>query len=165
MRSLSLSIVLVAMTPGMLHPNPINIGMKDFPCSPSLYITLSTTKAALAKYPLSSSSESPKKRKNMGGRKTSTPPNPPKTASDMKAATSSLVMASLAFSPSQLKNMSIMSENGAETSNVKRKRAHQRARKIGIPTYLFRKTLSKRSDSVRGLAPFKTLGRISLMKS
>ena len=42
------SIVRVAMIAGILHPNPIIIGINDFPWSPILCIMLSIMNAALA---------------------------------------------------------------------------------------------------------------------
>lgn len=48
LRSLSLSIVLEAITPGTPQPEPINIGMKDFPERPNLRKILSIMKATLA---------------------------------------------------------------------------------------------------------------------
>ena len=50
-RSLSFSIVLDAITPGIPQPVPISIGMNDFPDSPNLRKTLSSTKAIRAIYP------------------------------------------------------------------------------------------------------------------
>ena len=47
-RSLRFSIVRVAMMAGTLHPNPIIIGIKDFPCSPIRCISLSIMKYTLA---------------------------------------------------------------------------------------------------------------------
>ena len=52
-----LSMVRVAITAGTLHPKPMISGMKDFPWSPILCISLSMMNAALAMYPLSSMKE------------------------------------------------------------------------------------------------------------
>ena len=107
----------------------------------------------------------PKNRKKSGGMKTSTPPNPPKIPSATKLAIHSSEIAELDICPSQLKIKSIRSERGAETSYVKRKRAHQNVRKIGMPRYLFRKTLSSKSERVRGFSPLKTFCSILFMNS
>ena len=48
LRSLSLRMVLEAMTPGMAHPVPITIGMTDFPESPTLLKMGSSTTVARA---------------------------------------------------------------------------------------------------------------------
>ena len=47
-RLFGLSMVRVAMTAGTLHPKPMTIGMKDFPCSPMRCMRLSMMKAARA---------------------------------------------------------------------------------------------------------------------
>ena len=48
MRLLRLSMVRVAIIAGTLQPNPITMGMNDFPCSPILCINLSMMNAARA---------------------------------------------------------------------------------------------------------------------
>ena len=48
LRSLSLSIVRVAITAGTEQPKPSSIGMKLFPCSPNLCMKPSMMKAARA---------------------------------------------------------------------------------------------------------------------
>ena len=53
-RSLSFSIVRVAMIPGTPHPEPIRNGMKLFPERPNLRKILSMINATLAMYPQSS---------------------------------------------------------------------------------------------------------------
>ena len=92
--------------------------INDFPWRPSLCITLSITKAALARYPLSSSNERAKNIANIGGTNTRTDPTPENTASEIKDANISFDMLLFASSPSQPKNISIISENGAENENV-----------------------------------------------
>ena len=52
-----LSMERVAIIAGTLQPKPITIGIKDFPWSPILCISLSTMNAALDIYPESSISE------------------------------------------------------------------------------------------------------------
>ena len=52
--SLSLSIVLDAITPGIPQPVPTRRGMKDFPESPKYLNTRSMTNATRAMYPISS---------------------------------------------------------------------------------------------------------------
>src|SRR5260370_31124643 len=47
-RSLGLSIVRVAMMPGIAQANELSIGIKLLPCSPTLLINLSIRKAARA---------------------------------------------------------------------------------------------------------------------
>ena len=49
-----LSIILVPIIAGTLHPKPIIRGIKDFPCSPILCMSLSIMNATRAMYPLSS---------------------------------------------------------------------------------------------------------------
>ena len=51
LRSRSFSIVREAITPGTPHPEPINIGMKDFPERPNLRKILSMMNATRAMYP------------------------------------------------------------------------------------------------------------------
>ena len=63
------SIVLAAIIAGTLHPNPTNMGITDFPCSPSLTIALSKINAARLRYPLSSKNERNKKSKKIFGTK------------------------------------------------------------------------------------------------
>ena len=53
-RSLRLSIVLVAMIPGTAHANEDINGKNDFPLNPTVVMILSMTKAARAIYPQSS---------------------------------------------------------------------------------------------------------------
>ncbi len=150
----------MAITPGMLQPNPISNGINDFPCKPILNIALSTTNAARARYPLSSRMDSPRKRKNIGGKNTKTPPSPLRTPPAIKVATCSFEIEVLTISPNVLKNISIKVENGAETSNVKRNKAHQKARNIGMPNALSRKALSSKSVKVRDLTPLTALAII-----
>ena len=57
MRLLRLSMVRVAIIAGTLHPNPMSMGMNDFPCSPILCMSLSIMNAARAIYPESSINE------------------------------------------------------------------------------------------------------------
>ena len=83
-RSFSFSKVLVAIIPGTQHPKPSIMGMNDFPCKPtSLCIILSMTKAALARYPLSSSTLSIRNNRKIMGKNTATPPTPPMIPSTM----------------------------------------------------------------------------------
>ena len=78
--SLSLDSVLVAITPVTSQPNPRIIGMNAFPDNPIiLYIALSITNAALAKYPTSSIKLSRKNSMNMIGMNVSIEPTPPIT--------------------------------------------------------------------------------------
>ena len=54
---LRLSMVLVAIIAGTLHPKPMIRGINDFPCSPIWCISLSMMNAARAIYPESSIKE------------------------------------------------------------------------------------------------------------
>ena len=74
---LGLSIVLVAITAGTLQPNPMIIGMNDFPCRPILCMRRSMMKAARAIYPESSRRDMNRYRRRILGKKTSTLPTPP----------------------------------------------------------------------------------------
>ena len=73
--------VLLAITPGTVHPNPTSIGTMLLPDSPILRRSLSITNATLAIYPLSSSSDRKKNKVTMIGRKLSTLPTPLKIPS------------------------------------------------------------------------------------
>ena len=53
-RSFSFSIVRLAIIAGTLHPDPINIGMNDFPDNPNFLKRRSIIKATRAIYPQSS---------------------------------------------------------------------------------------------------------------
>jgi hypothetical protein len=53
--SLSVSMILQPKQAGTLQPYPSRRGMKAFPCTPTLCISPSIRKAALARYPVSSS--------------------------------------------------------------------------------------------------------------
>ena len=77
LRSLADGSVLDAITPGTVHPKPINIGTILLPESPIFLRSLSITKAILAIYPLSSKSDKKKNRTTMIGIKLSTLPTPP----------------------------------------------------------------------------------------
>ena len=80
-RSFSLSSVRAAMMAGTLQPNPISMGIKDFPCRPIRCMILSIKKAALDIYPVSSKREMQKKRIRMLGKNTMTLPTPAITPS------------------------------------------------------------------------------------
>ena len=80
-RSLGVSMVRAAMIPGMAQANELSIGMKLFPCSPTLLMRRSIRKAARAMYPVSSSRPMKKKRRQICGRKTTTAPTPAMTPS------------------------------------------------------------------------------------
>ena len=80
-RSLSDGSVLLAITPGTVHPNPISMGTILLPESPILRRSLSMTNATLAIYPLSSRRERKKNRVTMMGRKLRTLPTPLKIPS------------------------------------------------------------------------------------
>ena len=74
--SRGLPMVLVAMIPGIAHANDPRRGMNDFPCSPTLLITLPMMNAARAMYPVSSRRPRKKKRKSIWGRKVTTAATP-----------------------------------------------------------------------------------------
>ena len=73
--------VLLAITPGTVHPKPISIGTILRPESPIFLNSLSITKATLAMYPLSSRRDRKKNRVTITGRKLSTLPTPLKMPS------------------------------------------------------------------------------------
>ena len=78
--SLSFANVLVAITPVTLQPIPNINGINALPDNPmNLYINLSITNAALAKYPQSSIKLSKKNNMNMIGTNVNTEPTPPIT--------------------------------------------------------------------------------------
>ena len=76
LRSLSLGSVLVDITAGTVHPNPIKSGTMLRPESPILRSSLSIKNATLAIYPLSSISDRKKNNVTMIGRNDSTEPTP-----------------------------------------------------------------------------------------
>ena len=75
--SLSFSIVLDAIIPGIPHPDEIKSGIKLFPESPNLRKIRSMTKATLTIYPQSSRIESNTNKIAICGRNPSTAPSPP----------------------------------------------------------------------------------------
>ncbi len=75
-RSRSFSIVLEAMTPGTPQPEPISIGMKDFPERPNLRKIRSRMKAIRAMYPQPSRKARKKNRTSICGRNPRTAPIP-----------------------------------------------------------------------------------------
>ena len=84
------STVLAAMIAGTLHPKPSNNGMNDLPCNPIFIMILSMTKAARAKYPVSSKIEIAMYMNNIGGRNVRMNPTPPIKPSDIREATQSI---------------------------------------------------------------------------
>ena len=81
LRSRSLVKVLVAITAGTVHPNPISIGTILRPDNPIFRSTLSITNATLAMYPLSSINDKKKNKVTMIGKKLNTLPTPVKIPS------------------------------------------------------------------------------------
>ena len=81
LRSRSEGNVLLAITPGTVHPKPTSIGTILLPESPIFLSSLSITKATLAIYPLSSSIDKKKNSVTMIGRKLRTLPTPVKIPS------------------------------------------------------------------------------------
>lgn len=75
-RSLEEGNVLVDITAGTVHPNPINIGTIDFPDRPIFLNGLSITDATLAIYPESSKNDKKKNSVTTIGRNDSTDPIP-----------------------------------------------------------------------------------------
>ena len=75
-RSRSFSIVREAITPGTPHPEPISIGMKDFPERPNLRKIRSMINAILAMYPHPSRNARKMKRISICGTNPSTAPTP-----------------------------------------------------------------------------------------
>ena len=77
LRSLSFSIVLVAMIAGTPQPVPINIGINDLPDKLNFLKILSMTKATLAIYPHPSRNANKKNNTNICGTNPNTAPTPP----------------------------------------------------------------------------------------
>ena len=75
--SLSCSIVLEAIIPGIPHPEEIRRGMKLFPDNPKCRNTRSITKAMRTIYPQSSRNDKRRNNTAICGTKPSTAPNPP----------------------------------------------------------------------------------------
>jgi len=75
--SLSCSIVLDAMIPGIPHPEEINNGMKDLPDNPKCLNTRSITNAIRTIYPQSSRIDKHKNNTAICGTNPRTAPKPP----------------------------------------------------------------------------------------
>ena len=73
--------VRLDITAGTLHPKPISIGTILLPDKPIFLRSLSITKATLAIYPVSSSSDRNKNSVTIIGKKLNTLPTPSKTPS------------------------------------------------------------------------------------
>jgi hypothetical protein len=69
------------MIDGTVHPNPIVIGMIDFPVNPTKFINLSIINATLFRYPVCSKTDNKKKNKNNTGIKVITKISEPKIPS------------------------------------------------------------------------------------
>ena len=89
LRSLSDGSVRLAITPGTEHPKPTSIGTILLPERPIFLSGLSMTKAILAIYPVSSSSDRKKKRIIIIGRNDTTLPTPLKIPSMISECTTS----------------------------------------------------------------------------
>ena len=74
--SLSFSMVRDAIIPGIPHPEPINIGINDFPDKPNFLKILSMIKATLAIYPQLSRNARNKNNTNICGTNPNTAPTP-----------------------------------------------------------------------------------------
>ena len=141
-RLLWLSIVLVAITAGTLHPNPMINGINDFPWSPILCISLSIMKAARAIYPLSSMNEMKAYRIRICGKKTITAPTPPITPSTSIAFSGPSGIVWLIHSPNAPTPTSIQSIGYCPMEKVTWNITYSKKKKSGKPKYLFVNSLS-----------------------
>ncbi len=123
-------------------------------------------KAALARYPLSSSKASKKNRMKILGTKSMTDPTPaiiPSPSRDESHGESIFTATILAREP---KNMSMSSIKGVAKVKVSSNIPHIRARNMGIPRYLLVSTLSIISElDILSTRPLLTCGRTLLMNS
>ena len=137
-------MVLVAITAGTLHPNPIISGMNDLPCRPILCISLSMMKAARAIYPESSMYEMKKYKIRICGRNTMTAPTPPITPSTSMSFTGPSGIVVLMNSPSHDTPSSIHPLGISPSTKVAENMMNSSRMKIGKPTYLLVRILSMR---------------------
>ena len=98
-RSRSFSIVRDAMIPGIPHPVPINIGMKDLPERPNLRKIRSSTKAIRAMYPHASRNARSRKSTSICGTNPRTAPTPATIPSRIKPDSHSAVPAASSAFP------------------------------------------------------------------
>ena len=150
--SFSSSSVLVPITAGTVHPNPISNGTKALPLSPIFLIALSIINATLAIYPVSSSREIAINKIIIPGKKVNTPPTPaiiPSPSSDCNhsaapADANNPFNASAIFSnPSSIKPINI-----SPIPKVRENTAYIISPNIGNPNHLLVTTLSILSEVV-----------------
>jgi hypothetical protein len=131
----------VAIIAGTVHPNPSIKGIKDLPCKPTFSIHLSTTKAARAKYPESSSTAIAKYRRNIVGIKTRIAPTPSITPEIIEAKSGLGIIDGISADRKE-NTFSKTNTKGSESMKVNVKMTHKLARKMGIPRYLSVRTSS-----------------------
>src|SRR5574342_153522 len=141
--SFGVSIVLAAIIPGTLQPNPIIIGINAFPFSPTDSIMRSITSATRAIYPESSSSDIKKNKMKICGTNTSTPPTPATIPSRIRslmkgAAPAAASAPAIPDVTGPDKSESKTSDNGKPSqSKVSMNMTYINNKKIGIPRNLF----------------------------
>ena len=89
-RSLSFSMVLEAIIPGIPHPEEIKSGIKLFPESPKWRKIRSITNAIRTMYPISSKMERSRNKRAICGRKPNTATKPPRIPSTTRPVIKSL---------------------------------------------------------------------------
>ncbi|KAF5029425.1 hypothetical protein DSECCO2_648760 [anaerobic digester metagenome] len=123
-------------------------------------------KAALARYPLSSSKARRKNRMKMLGTKSMTDPAPAIIPSASRDENQGESMFAVTISARRPKNISIIPMKGVAKANVSSNIPHIRARNMGIPRYLFVSTLSIISEpDIISTWLLLTSGRSLLMNS
>ena len=132
-RSRRLSMLRVAMMPGMAQAKDESSGMNERPDSPTLAITRSMMNAARAMYPLSSSTQRNMKRMAICGTKVSVVPTPamtPSTSSERRAPAGIACPTTL---PNQLTAASMRFMSGCAQANTDWKTAPIKTTKITGP--------------------------------
>ncbi len=156
LRSLSFSIVLDAIIPGTPQPEPINIGIKDFPERPNLQNILSIINAIRAIYPQASKNARNANNINICGTNPSTAPTPATIPSRIRLCSQSAQP--IAVSPCSIaggisvpnKTSFVQSVTKAPTVVTDTKYTINMTKaKIGSASHLFVTILSILSDTVK----------------
>mgnify|MGYP001493752435 CR=1 FL=1 len=141
------------MMAGSAHACAVSSGTKAWPGSPNRHSRRSITKAARARYPVSSSRLIRKKSRQICGRNTTVPATPPMMPSATRSCTGPGGIRSPTQPPSRAKVASIRSIGTVASVNSVQKRRPITARKTATPTTGCVKAASSRSVSVSAPEP------------